>query len=236
MRFLGGLNPSEITSPAGCQLSRIVSDGVFTAGKIWKQQRCWRHEATGARSQASSAAEDSLSKLSILRVLDALAEPRGTEREPPQSSWNHGSVPGEKLWDGRWKDTSKTQQNVTEIRRLAALKSDLPERRVHICFHQWRHTLLREKRSAKKTRNSPPLEVGEQFFKNLPTWCRQLFSYGKWCLIYPVALLYDWRGLGQPERTVGAASSNPIVRVEGNREVGRADGDIMCWERISLRV
>lgn len=43
-------------------------------------------------------------------------------------------------------------------------------------------------------------------------------------------------GLGQSERTVGAASANPIVRVEGKREVGRADGDIMCWERISLRV
>lgn len=50
MRFLEGLNPSEITSPAGWQLSWIVSDGVFTAGKSWKQQRCWRHEATGARS------------------------------------------------------------------------------------------------------------------------------------------------------------------------------------------
>lgn len=76
-------------------------------------------------------------KLSILRVLDALAEPRAPRenlhRVPGTTARCRG---GEELRDGRWKDTSKTQQNVTEIRRLAALKSDLPERRVHICFHQ----------------------------------------------------------------------------------------------------
>lgn len=43
------------------------------------------------------------------------------------------------------------------------------------------------------------------------------------------------RRLGQSERAVGAASANQIVRVDGRGEVGRADGDIMCWERISLR-
>lgn len=222
--------------------NHFTSRLTIVVNRVWRCFYCWEklEAATMLKTrsdrckkpQASSAAEDSLSKLSILRVLDALAEPRAPRenllRVPGTTARCRGRNSG--------KDTSKTQQNVTEIRRLAALKSDLPERRVHICFHQWRHTLLREKRSAKKTRNSPPLEVGEQFFKNLPTWCRQLFSYGKWCLIYPVALLYDWRRLGQSERTVGAASANQIVRVEGNREVGRADGDIMCWERISLRV
>lgn len=79
---------------------------------------------------------------------------------------NHHTVPGmnsgstDQRQDRRRKDTSKTHHNVTETRTLAALKSDLPERRVHICFHKWRHTLLSQKRSAKKKRNSPPFEVG----------------------------------------------------------------------------
>ena len=34
---------------------------------------------------------------------------------------------------------------------------------------------------------------------------------------------------------MGAASANQIARVDETPEVGRADGDIMCWERISLR-
>lgn len=76
-------------------------------------------------------------QLSILRVLDALAEPRAPrERTSSEFQEPRLGAGGRNSGTDAGKDTSKTQQNVTEFRRLAALKSDLPARRVHICFHQ----------------------------------------------------------------------------------------------------
>lgn len=143
MSFLNRLNPSGVMkrNQGNIRLTVVVHG-------LWQLLRESYYKA-GATNDALKPRRTDWCTIWLWTCSnDHLANSTINSACPSRTEENHNTVPGINSWsprtsqDGRCTDASKTQENVTPTRTLAALKSHLPARRVHICFRKRRHSLL----------------------------------------------------------------------------------------------